>query len=91
MNNEEGKASEAASTLNDRLGERFAPLLDYLYAKEMGGWGWGVKYDSQVTDGKMSEDAKLAYLKGHYSMLLNLAVELIPPAYIKELQQDRIA
>lgn len=83
--------AEATSELKQRLGERFEPLLDYLYAKKMGGWGWGTNYDSQLTDGKMSEDAKLAYLKGHYSMLLNLAIELIPPAFLDELQRDRIA
>ena len=87
--NEEQKPAQEPSTvgseLNDRLGVRFEPLLDYLYAKKMGGWGWGTNYDKKFTE-NMDENMKWAALKGHYSMLLNLALDLIPPAYIKELR-----
>ena len=80
--------TKAGSELNDRLGERFEPLLDYLYAMEMGGWGWGENYDDKFA-GNMGENTKWAALKGHYSMLLHLAIDLIPPAYIKELRNNR--
>ena len=85
MNSEENQPVEATSELNDRLGVRFEPLLNYLYAKEKGGWGWGSSYDDKFTE-SMNENMKWAALKGHYSMLLDLALDLIPPAYIKELR-----
>ena len=88
-NEGENQPMQVASELNDRLGERFEPLLDYLYAKEMGGWGWGANYDDKFA-GNMDGNTKWAALKGHYSMLLDLALDLIPPAYIKELQIKRV-
>ncbi len=86
---EREEAQKATSELNVGLGERFEPLLDYLYAKEMGGCGWGANYDDKFA-GNMDGNTKWATLKGHYSMLLDLALDLIPPAYIKELQTNRV-
>lgn len=86
---EREEAQKATSELNVGLGERFKPLLDYLDAKEMGGWGWGANYDDKVA-GNLDGNTKWAALKGHYSMLLDLALDLIPPSYIKELQTNRV-
>ena len=45
----------ATSDLSAGLGARFEPLLNYLYAKEMGGWGWGTKYNDTQT-GSMGDE-----------------------------------
>ena len=78
---------EAASELNDRLGARFEPLLNYLEVKGKGGWGWGSNYDQSVLGSWNGGEVDYAYLKGHYSMLLELALELVPPAYLHELRK----
>ena len=84
---EREEARKATSELNAGLGARFTLLLQYIDAKERGGWGWGADYDHAVSTG--CYDNKYAFLKGHYSMLLDLALDLIPPAYIKALRNNR--
>ena len=88
MDNQEKdeKPVQVASELNDRLGARFEPLLSYLEVKGKGGWGWGLNYDQSVL-GSWNGTTDYAYLKGHYMMLLELALELVPPAYLLELRK----
>ena len=85
----ENQPVQVASELSARLGARFGPLLNYLEHKKEGGWGWGSDYDDAVCSAWGSGGLDYAYLKGHYTMLLHLALELIPPAYIEGLRDQR--
>ena len=63
--------------MDERLGARFWPLLDYIAIKEKGGYGWASNYEDTICGGKVNYPAMM----GHYSMLLGLALD-----YIKALK-----
>lgn len=59
----------------------YSQLVRYIERRKKGGFGWKKDYDTEIAGNDY------AYLSGHYNRLLDLAIDWIPPALVKEIKE----